>query len=87
MHKGYGETEEGIRTSLHECETCGVDFTLCPAVGPAEPGWENCLTDDCSSYDAHRDMDILYMTAAEIAKDKRIVSIVQLRKWRTAQEI
>lgn len=79
-HKGFIKTEEGYSASLHVCETCGVEFTLCPAVEPSELGWENCLSDDCVSYDPHRDTEVLFMTNAEIAREKKIISIKQLRK-------
>ncbi len=87
VHNGYSDNKDGIRTSLHECDTCGVEFSLCPAIAPDEPGWDNCLDDDCESYDPHRDMDILFMTAAEIAREKRIISIKKLQERRDSHNI
>lgn len=74
--------EHGTGVSHHICETCGVEFTLCPAVGPEEAGWENCMADDCPSYDPGRDVEILFMSNAEIAREKRVVDIKFLRQRR-----
>jgi len=48
--------EFGTPVSYRVCETCKRPFTLCPAAEGVE-GWENCLADECGSYDPNRDVD------------------------------
>ena len=67
--------EHGTTTSYHTCDTCGVEFSITPAAD-----FPNCMSDDCASYDPHRDADILFMTGQEIAREKKIVSISKLRE-------
>jgi hypothetical protein len=60
-HIGFDINEYGTRISKHRCDTCGVDFSLCPAVeGDVEGKWGNCLAPHCASYDATRDVDLLF---------------------------
>lgn len=59
-HLGYDKNEYGTRISKHRCETCGNEFTLCPAIFPEQKGWENCLAVGCASYDRSRDLDRLF---------------------------
>ena len=75
MHKGYAENEYGTRISKHVCDTCGEEFTLCPAMGEERKGWENCMDETCPSYDANRDADILFMSDDEIREKKKTVSL------------
>ncbi len=84
-HKGL-TTEGGLRVSAHVCETCGEEFTLCPPVEKGVAGWEGCGSEGCASYDPSRDMDIVFMTDAEIARDKPLVSMKMLKKRRAFQE-
>ena len=74
--------EYGTDTSHHVCDTCATPFTITPAAGKDEKGYESCCCDECDSYDPHRDAEILFMTNAEIAREKKVVSIFQLRKRR-----
>ena len=60
MHKGYDLNEHGTMISVHQCDTCGNVFTLCPAVGPGQSDWDNCLAPKCKSYDKDRDADRLF---------------------------
>lgn len=60
MKIGMSRNECGTLISLHRCETCGKEFTLCPARSDDAPGWENCLARDCASYDEARDADRLF---------------------------
>lgn len=48
--------EYGTFVGVYECETCGQEFTVCPDP-QQEEGWENCLAEDCDSYDPSRDAD------------------------------
>lgn len=85
-HKGFTTNEYGIRVSLHICDTCKVEFTLTPGVDADATGFDDCTCDECPSYDPDRDMDIVFMTDAEIARDKPIVSMKMLRKRRAFRE-
>lgn len=44
--------------SVHICEFCGVEFTVCPPV-PDEKldDWRGCMALECKSYDPERDAD------------------------------
>jgi hypothetical protein len=60
-HLGYGKNEFGTTVSLHRCDTCDGEFTLCPAIPPDRVHrWENCLARECASYDPERDVDRLF---------------------------
>lgn len=48
--------EYGMPISVHVCEDCGEEFTVCP---PGGEDWGGCLADTCISYDPKRDGDIL----------------------------
>ncbi len=63
MLVGLSQNECGTPVSVHVCDTCGNSFTVCPAAG--NKGWENCLGEGCPSYDAERDVDMLFETAPE----------------------
>ena len=77
---GTKPNKYGTSTSHHICETCGIDFTVCPAKEPWDEGWGNCMGDECPSYDPSRDADVLFMSDAEIAKEKGVVDIKFLRQ-------
>jgi hypothetical protein len=62
MHLGYGKNRLGHKISLHRCDTCGQRFTLIPPVAPNMPGWGNCLSESCESYDMSRDVDLFFGT-------------------------
>lgn len=79
-HKGFGTDADGNRFSKHICDTCGNLFTVTPAVEPDNANFDNCLDDECPSFDPERDADVLYMTDAEIAREKPIVSLSKLRE-------
>lgn len=68
--------EYGVPVSSHVCETCGVEFTITPAVD----SWPNCMADDCASYDPSCDIEILFMSDREIAREKKVVDIGLLRR-------
>ncbi len=53
-----GRNESNTPISIHICDTCGEEFTVCPLV--ENDGWENCLGPECSSYDKSRDVDRLF---------------------------
>ncbi len=50
--------EYGTIVSVHICETCSAEFTVCPAVEEKNRDqWRYCLSLDCVSYDPDRDAD------------------------------
>ena len=77
---GLGKNEYGTEVSKHKCDACGTEYTLCPAVKPDSVLSKNCEADECPSYDPENDAEIMFMTDAEIAEKKPIVSIEMLRK-------
>ena len=52
--------EYGTPISSHVCKTCKRPFTVVPAVPVDSKAWENCLADDCASYDPNRDASYLF---------------------------
>ena len=82
MYLGEVENPSGPGlVSKFQCDTCGGEYTICPPLkDEAErDGWQNCMADSCASYDANRDADILFMSDKEIAREKSVVSLKQLR--------
>lgn len=59
-HLGYGKNEYGTLISKHCCDTCGTNFTVCPAQFPEAQGWGNCMAPTCKSYDPSRDADKMF---------------------------
>lgn len=49
--------EHGTPVSVHRCDWCGDEFTVCP---PADGDWGGCQSLDCPSYDPDRDADALF---------------------------
>ena len=82
MKTGETTNEYGTSVSIHTCDTCGEEFTLCAAAPDDSKDWDNCLGDHCASYDPGRDVDILFMTDEEIAREKPVVCIKMLEKRR-----
>lgn len=72
--------EYGTGTSYHVCDTCGEEFTICPAKEPEDRGWDHCLSDKCPSYDPSRDVELLFMSNTEIAREKTVIDIKFLRR-------
>ena len=58
----------GTKISIHRCDECWNEFTVCPAV--ENEGWENCLGPECSSYDADRDADRLFGSGRVLREEK-----------------
>lgn len=79
---GTRQNEYGTTVSVHQCGTCAGEFTVCPPVPENSPGWGDCLADNCPSYDPARDADILFMSHAEIAREKPVVCLQMLRNRR-----
>lgn len=54
MLLGLDKNKYGTPVSLHKCDDCGNEFTVCP---PAKENWGGCLSEICESYDINRDVD------------------------------
>ena len=54
---GESTNEFGTPVSVHTCEDCGSEFTVCP---PADDNWGGCQVENCRSYDFNRDADRLF---------------------------
>lgn len=77
--------EYGIKVAAFECDTCGVEYTICPAPDDDTlDGWNNCSGDDCASYDPERDTEILFSSDRELKK-KKLVSMNKLRQRKQFQ--
>lgn len=74
----YDFNEYGTKISVHRCDTCESEFTVCPAVKPNSKNWEYCLADTCESYDPARDADVLFMSDKEIKEEKPVVALSML---------
>lgn len=62
--------EQGTAVTVFECEVCGREFTVCPAVKEDKLNeWHGCLSTDCGSYDANRDVDALMFFGVPIIKE------------------
>ena len=79
MKTGETTNEYCTPVSTHVCDTCGEEYTVCPAIPDDKEGWESCLAWGCVSYEPDRDVDVLFMSDAEIA-EREIVSMDMLRK-------
>lgn len=64
MHKGFGKNEYGTEISLHVCDECGNEFSLCPA----QKQDDTCGHIDCKSYAPYRDVDVLLSEGFELKK-------------------
>jgi len=54
----YDKNDYGTPVSRHRCDTCGAEFTVCPASEPERfEAWNHCLSPNCDSYDPDRDAD------------------------------
>lgn len=79
MRTGETTNEFGTVCSVHTCDTCSTEFTVCPAIPDGREGWESCLARECESYDPERDLDVLFASDAELA-DRPVISMDMLRK-------
>ena len=60
MKTGESFNEYGTPVSKHICDTCGNEFTVCPKIDDSNKNWDNCLGEECDSYDSSRDADKLF---------------------------
>lgn len=51
--------EYGTPVDAYRCETCGEEFTVCPAHKDrsCDDQWTGCQAPECASYDPGRDVD------------------------------
>ena len=76
------KNKHGIGIALFECDTCSVDYSICPAPKDVDfKDWNNCMGVDCGSYDVSRDIDSAFDSDEEF-KARSVVSFeaVKLRK-------
>lgn len=64
---GESTNKFGTPISVHTCDDCGRQFTVCPTAGD---DWGGCQADTCRSYDFNRDADRLFERG-----DERIVKV------------
>jgi hypothetical protein len=61
MYRGLGVNEYGTEVSLHRCDSCGDDFSVCPGVPPDKTNeWDTCLSIACESYEPMRDAELYF---------------------------
>lgn len=61
MYLGLSTNEYGTPVSRHICDTCGKEYTVCPAIPPKRAAdWDGCLSVHCPTYDMSRDADLLF---------------------------
>lgn len=68
---GESTNSYGTPVSVLRCKTCGNVVSICP-VTTFDKWGDNCLAEDCPSYDINRDMDIMFVPLAEKGFIKRI---------------
>lgn len=61
---GVSVNDYGTPVSVLRCATCGSVVSLCPMTTPERWG-NDCLGENCESYDVERDMDIFFDPLAE----------------------
>lgn len=61
--------EYGTPVSVMECETCGMEFTVCPSVSDPSK-WPDCTAPECASYDESRDIDIMFGDRSGLEKNR-----------------
>ena len=70
---GQEFNEYGTLVTRFKCETCGNEFTVCPAVPPdKEDDWRDCLSEECESYDPTRDADKLFDSNPEAIERRQV---------------
>jgi hypothetical protein len=53
--------EHGTPITVFQCEVCGAEFSVCPAVLDEHlDNWRGCLAPSCASYDESRDADKMF---------------------------
>lgn len=60
MWISYALNGHGTPVSVHICNDCGSQFTVCPAVDKDGSEWGGCLATICISYDRKRDADRMF---------------------------
>lgn len=61
-----GINDYGTPVSWFNCDDCGDEFSVCPAVPEDQRDeWDGCMADTCTSYDIERDVSIFFEPMAE----------------------
>jgi hypothetical protein len=70
--------EYGTPVVGYRCETCAMEFTVCPAPEPTEDDqWRGCMVPPCASYDPARDADKWFDEATVYSKGGRLIRCIQ----------
>lgn len=59
MRTGTELNEYGTPVAAYKCDTCGNAYTVCP-IPENDEEWNNCLVEECASYDPKRDIDWMF---------------------------
>lgn len=69
MKIGDGFNEYGTPITYFQCEYCGREFWVCPAVDDDNlDSWTGCLDVDCESYTPSRDAELMIFFGIPIEK-------------------
>lgn len=79
MKIGMSKNEYGTPVSVHICDTCGVEFTVCPAADDNKKGWENCLIPECDSYDEKRDIDKWFDDKGKLKEGRHLAMTPEIK--------
>lgn len=75
MYLRESTNDYGTPVSVFRCDSCGVEYTVCPALREDERAQEDadgCLSEECETYDPARDVDRLFDGAEGEAKISRL---------------
>lgn len=65
MYLNDSVNEYGTPVSIHVCDDCENEFTVCP---PSDDSWGGCLSEECESYDINRDVDALLFFGGKLRR-------------------
>jgi len=65
MRTGTSLNENGIPVADYVCDTCGVDYSICP-IPESNDAWNNCLAPECASYDPKRDCGWMFQDDPDV---------------------
>jgi hypothetical protein len=73
MYIETSKNEYGTPIDCYICETCGDNFSICPANEDRsrDHAWTGCLATTCASYDPDRDCDKLFDDDNVLSFDQR----------------
>lgn len=70
---GTRPNEYNTPVDAYRCDTCGEEFTVCPANDDRskDGDWSGCMAPTCASYDPARDADKLFDDGNVISLERR----------------